>query len=169
MTKEAKEYLSNVMSTKIKNGDFKPKLKSIKCFYEYKNKYIKCDSKVEYSCLDYFEKNYKILDIERCDFLIDFNYGGINKKYNPDFKIITANEIFIVECKTILSNKKLQRKWKYYYDTIELKKEALQKYCDDNNYIAFNYNKSMNRNFYNKCKPIIELEIEKQNNLTSNK
>ena len=149
---ETRSKQSEIMSNKIKNGTFKPKLKSIKCEYNFKNEKIRCDSKVEYSCLNYFEKNYDVIDIKRCDFLIDFEYKGVNRKYNPDFKIITKNDIFIVECKTILSNKDLQRKWEYYYDTIEYKKLALDKYCKDNNFISFNYNKSMNVKFYNNCK-----------------
>ena len=147
--------MSKIVSDKIKNGIFKPQLTSIKCLYEFKNKKIRCDSKVEYSCLNYFENNFDVLDIERCDFLIDFDYDGIIKKYNPDFKITTINDVYIVECKTILSSKELVRKWSYYYDTIEGKKIALDKYCDENNFLSFNYNKSMNNKFYNNCKPII--------------
>ena len=155
MTDKIKERLSEITSNRIKNGAFKPKLTSIKCLYEFNDKKIRCDSKVEYSCLNYFENNFEVLDIERCDFLIDFDYKGINKKYNPDFKIITKNSTYIVECKTILSSKELVRKWSYYYDTIEDKKLALDKYCKDNNFISFNYNKSMNNKFYNICSPKI--------------
>jgi len=100
-------------------------LKSIKCEYIFNNKKIRCDSKIEYSCLNYFEKNYDVLDIDRCDFLIDFEYDEVNRKYNPDFKIITTNDVYIVECKIILSNKELRRKWNYYYETINSKKEII--------------------------------------------
>ena len=153
MSVESKENLSKLMSDKIKNGTFKPKLKSIKCLYKFKDKEIKCDSKVEYSCLNYFETNFSVIDIERCNFLIDFDYNGINKKYNPDFKITTNKGVYVVECKTILSSKELIRKWAYYYDTIEYKKKALDKYCEENNFLSFNYNKSLNNKFYNSCKP----------------
>ena len=153
MSKEIKEKLSEFMSNKIKDGTFKPKLKSIKCLYKFKNKKIRCDSKVEYSCLNYFEKNFVVLNIERCNFLINFVIDGITKKYNPDFKITTTQGIYIVECKTIISNKDLQRKWDYYYKTIIPKKESLEKYCEENDYISFQYNKSMNEKFYNNCKP----------------
>jgi hypothetical protein len=149
---EMKSKLSEIMSNKIKDGLFKPKLKSIKCNYPFKDKKIRCDSKVEYSCLDYFEKNYTVIDIERCNFLIDFEFNNVLRKYNPDFKITTENVIYIVECKTILSNKELVRKWKYYYDTIEQKKDSLQKYCNNMGYIAFNYDKKLNDNFYKKLK-----------------
>jgi len=152
-TKETKEFMSKIVSDKIKNGIFKPQLTSIKCLYEFKNKKIRCDSKVEYSCLNYFENNFDVLDIERCDFLIDFDYDGIIKKYNPDFKITTINDVYIVECKTILSSKELVRKWSYYYDTIEYKKIVLDKYCKENNFLSFNYNKDMNSVFYKNCKP----------------
>lgn len=149
---DTKSKLSEIMSNKIKDGSFKPKLKSIKCYYHFKDKKIRCDSKVEYSCLDYFEKNYSVIDIERCDFLLDFEFNNVLRKYNPDFRITTDNNIYIVECKTILSNKELVRKWKYYYDTIEQKKDCLQKYCDDMGYISFNYNKKLNEKYYKKLK-----------------
>lgn len=149
---DTKSKLSEIMSNKIKDGSFKPKLKSIKCYYSFKNKKIRCDSKVEYSCLDYFEKNYSVIDIERCDFLLDFEFNNVVRKYNPDFKITTDENIYIIECKTILSNKELVRKWKYYYDTIELKKNSLEKYCSDMGYLAFNYNKDLNLKFYNNLK-----------------
>jgi len=150
---DVKSKLSEIMSNKIKNGTFKPQLKSIKCFYNFKSDIIRCDSKVEYSCLDYFEKNFDVLDIKRCDFLIDYINNNGDKKYNPDFLITTKNGIYVVECKGIISNKNLQRKWSYYYDSIPYKKEALDKYCKENGFISFNYNKSMNSKFYNKCKP----------------
>jgi len=149
---DTKSKLSEIMSNKIKDGSFKPKLKSIKCYYPFKDKKIRCDSKVEYSCLDYFEKNYSVIDIERCDFLIDFEYDGVLRKYNPDFKITTEKDIYIIECKTILSNNELVRKWKYYYDTIQQKRISLQCYCDKMGYIAFNYDKKLNVKFYNKLK-----------------
>ena len=153
VSKETREKQSEIASNRIKNGTFKPQLTSIKCLYKFKNKEIRCDSKVEYSCLNYFENNFEILDIERCDFLIDFDYDGIIKKYNPDFKITTINDVYIVECKTILSSKELVRKWSYYYDTIEYKKIVLDKYCKENNFLSFNYNKDMNSVFYKNCKP----------------
>ena len=153
VSNETKSKQSLIMSNKIKDGIFKPELKSIKCLYKFKDKKIRCDSKVEYSCLNYFETNFNVIDIERCDFLIDFDYDGVNKKYNPDFKITTYKGVYIVECKTILSSKELVRKWAYYYDTIEYKKKALDKYCEENNFLSFNYNKSLNNKFYNSCKP----------------
>jgi len=153
MSKEIKEKLSEFMSNKIKDGTFKPKLKSIKCLYKFKNKKIRCDSKVEYSCLNYFENNFDVINIERCDFLLNFDYSGVTKKYNPDFKITTIDNIYIVECKTILSSKELVRKWSYYYDTIEYKKASLYDYCKNNGFLDFNYNKSLNYKFYKNCKP----------------
>jgi len=152
LSKETKQKLSKIMSDKIKNGDFKPKLTSIKCEYVYKKKKIRCDSKVEYSCLDYFEKNFDIINIERCNFLIEFEFNGTKRNYNPDFKITTTEGIYIVECKTIISNKKLQRKWSYYYDTIPYKKECLIEYCKENDYKYFFYDKSLNITFYNKLR-----------------
>ena len=152
VSNETRSKQSIIMSNKIKNGTFKPELKSIKCEYIFKNKKIRCDSKVEYSCLNYFEREYKVIDIDRCDFLIDFEYNNVNRKYNPDFRITTEEGVYIVECKTILSNKELKRKWDYYYDTIEFKKEALNRYCKENNFIPFNYDKSLNSKYYRELK-----------------
>ena len=144
---------SLAMVKRILNGHA-PSLKSIRCEYLYKDKLIKCDSKVEYSCLDYFENEFNVMDIDRCNFSLPFEFENRERRYIPDFKIKTTNgEIYIVECKTIISNNDLQRKWKYYYDTIDIKRETLINYCDKNGYTPFFYNKELNRKFYDNCNP----------------
>lgn len=151
---EMREKLSKIFTEKIKRGEFRSYLKSIKCSYEFKDTSIKCDSKVEYSCLNFFETNYKVISIKRADIVLTYKHDGINKSYLPDFIIDTTEGKFIVECKAeIGKNANVSRKWGYYYDTIEPKKEALKKYCNENNFISFFYNKGMNSKFYYSCKP----------------
>lgn len=110
---------------------------------------IRCDSKVEYCCLDYFEKQYKVKSIRRADIIIKFFHDGIEKSYLPDFIIETECGTYLVECKAeIGKNANVSRKWGYYYDTIEEKKKALEKYCEMNNMKSFFFTKSLHSSFY---------------------
>ena len=125
---------------------------SIKCKYIFKGKIIRCDSKVEYTCLDYFKKNYNVLDIKRCDFSIEYEYRNKIHRFLPDFIIKTNNQKYIVECKSFVSIKNLNEKWHFYNETSIIKKDALEKYCLNNNYKSFWYTKNLNLKFYNSLK-----------------
>jgi hypothetical protein len=156
VTSEIKEKLSKIMTEKILKGNFKPKLNSIRCLYKFRNLEIKCDSKVEYSCLNYFETNFDVKNIERVNFSLKFEFDNVIRNYIPDFKIELSNgDIYIIECKTILSNNNLKRKWKYYYDTIEIKKETLKKFCKEKGYKDFFYTKKLNLKYYNNLKIVV--------------
>ena len=122
-----------------------------KMTYEFKGCNIICDSKVEYSCLNWFEKNHSVVSIKRCDFSIPYkDMDGIERRYIPDFRIETENGIFITECKTTLStiNNYLNTKWRDYIGLSEVKKIVLENYCKEKGYISFWYTKNMNRKFY---------------------
>lgn len=152
------EKMSLIMTKKIIDGLYTGKLKSIKCFYKYKENFIRCDSKVEYASLNYIENNFNVKNIERCNFSIKYNYKNKIKHYIPDFKItLYNNDILILECKAIISSKKLKRKWDYYYDTYEYKKDALISYCNNNKYQYLFFDQNLNSDFYYSCKPILEI------------
>lgn len=143
---DTREKLSKARIKSIKEG--KTNFNSIKCDYNFKNKIIKCDSKIEYSCLDYFEKNYKVLSIERNTITIPYIMNGNKKLFLPDFKITTTDGIYLVEAKGDIIGDTLNKKWHFYKESSLLKKEALKKYCEENNIKFFWYTKNMNKKFY---------------------
>lgn len=109
----------------------------IKCLYNFNNKNIKCDSKLEHNCLTYFEKNYKVLDISRANIEIPYHYNNESHIFLPDFKITTIDGIYIVECKSEKIGTYLQKKWIGYIETAKIKKEKLKEFCENNNFIFF--------------------------------
>jgi len=147
---ETRENQSKIMSEKAQNGLIKNG--SHNCIYYFKNKKIKCDSKVEYTCLDFFEKNHSVIDIKRSGIIIKYEYKGIIKRFNPDFIIITINDVFIVECKTIIKNKFLNDKWRKYNEVSKIKKEKLEIYAKKNNMKSFWFTKELHRKFYDSLK-----------------
>lgn len=131
----------------IKNG--KTNFKSIKCEYKFNDLIIKCDSKIEYACLNYFENNFEVLNIKRASEAIDYTFDGKNKLYLPDFEIITKEFTYIVECKSNIGSKSLNKKWHFYNETAKIKKESLEKWCADNGYKSFWFTKNLNNKYYN--------------------
>lgn len=149
-TPEMRNVFSLAAIKRIGSDTNTDRLKSIHCNYFFYNKIIRCDSKAEYSCLNYIETNYDVADIERCTLILEYELEGNIRRYNPDFEITLKNgKKLIVECKTPLSNKDLKRKWKIYYSSIEPKKKVLEKYCLENECDILFYNKDMNSKFYN--------------------
>lgn len=145
-----KEKLSNIMINKILNNEFHNFGKSIKCFYEFENFKINCDSKLEYVCLDYFTKNNIVKNITRCNFFINYiDFENINRKFVPDFIIDTKDNTYIVECKYEKLNYIMQQKWKSYVENSNIKKIVLEKYCKDNNYIPFWFTNKTDKNYKN--------------------
>lgn len=144
------EILSRNRIAAIKEG--KTNFKSIKCSYNFNDKIIKCDSKIEYACLDYFQLNFNVINIERADCIIPYSYNNKKKNYLPDFKITTSDSIYIVECKSNISSKKLNKKWHFYNETARIKKTALEEWCAKNGFKHFWFKKEMHYKFYNKLK-----------------
>lgn len=138
----------------IKQG--KTNFNSIKCEFCFNGKKIRCDSKIEYSCLDYFVKNYKVKDINRCEDIIEYSYKDKKRRFLPDFNIDTLdkNKFFVVEAKSFISSKNLNKKWHFYNETSILKKEALIKYCKENNKEPFWFTKNLNIKHYNSFIPV---------------
>ena len=134
--------------------------KSKRCYFEFKSKHIRCDSKVEYSCLDFFVNVMGAISIERCDFSLNYIYENKNKKYLPDFKIITHDATYIIECKCffkITKDVENSKSWSLYYGTIKPKQECLKKYCATNGFVEFFFTKDLHRKFYDTCVPPIQI------------
>lgn len=153
-------YLAKLSEAQIKSnieGKNKITKRSIRCYYNFKNTSIRCDSKTEYACIDYFITKLNAIEIERCNFKLSYEYNNKLRNYIPDFKITTEKGTYIVECKSIFKiteEVKNSKSWSMYYDTIPMKKEILKKYCLDNNFIDFFFTKDLHRYFYDKCNPL---------------
>ena len=146
----SKAHMSTIMCEKAMRGLIKNK--GVKCKYVFNGKIIKCDSKVEYACLDFFEKKYNVIDIERCQIIIKYEYENKEKGYNPDFLIATKEGKFMVECKTIIKNKFLNDKWRKYNEISEIKKIKLEEYAEKNKINSFWFTKDLHRKFYDSLK-----------------
>ena len=109
-----------------------------KCSFLFKEDSISCDSLKEKEALEKICKNYTVKTIRRCHFCIDYFWDGKNRKYNPDFIIETEDKIFILEVKTSIGKGDKSSRPHYFY-SIESKKEALKKYCNENNANALWY------------------------------
>lgn len=151
-----KKKMSISMILAHQEGRMSGTKRSIRCLYNFNAQDIRCDSKVEYSCLDYFIENYKVEEIKRCDFFIEYKYKNKIKRYLPDFIITTDINTFIVECKSLfkITDDVINSKsWSLYYGTIEPKKMALKNYCQENKFIDFFFTKDLHKKFYNTCNP----------------
>jgi hypothetical protein len=144
--KDVKNKLSLARIESIKKG--KVNGNSIKCTYTFKGVDIHCDSKVEKSCLNYFD-NLGASLMRRCDIVIFYNDNGINRRFLPDFYIELDNDIYIVEAKSYMAINSINEKWRDYNRKSILKKTALISYCNDHNMKYFWYTKDMNIKYYN--------------------
>ena len=132
------------------------RLKTIRCEFSFGDKFIRCDSKVEFACLDYIVKTFVVTSIERCRFIIPFQFEGVTRNYVPDFKVeLSDGRTMIVEAKCEFISEHLRTKWRYYYETIPFKREALKKFCSEQGFGELYFDRSMHRKFYNTCKPQI--------------
>jgi hypothetical protein len=149
-----KEYREKTTNSIIKNiilGNKKGTKRAIRCQYLFNNKIIRCDSKTEYSCLDYFEKNFNVEDIKRCNIVIPYLMDGKIRNYLPDFIVKTKMDTYIIECKAffkITDEVKNSKSWNMYYNSIIPKKEALEKFSLINGFKSFFYTRDLNRKFY---------------------
>lgn len=137
---------SNKMINRVIEGLVKSK--GIKCVYVFNNKKIKCDSKIEYTCLNYFESNYNVKSIKRCEVVLEYKYQTKLKKYVPDFVIETDTKTFIVECKNFIKNKALNQTWNMYNEKAILKKKCLEDFCINSQYTCFWFTKEFNIKYY---------------------
>jgi hypothetical protein len=132
---EFRSHASEIRIQNILNGKVEKFGKSRKCVYPFKDKMIRCDSKLEYCAVKYIDENFNVLLLERCNFSIPYkDFLGCNRKFIPDFFIKTDKSIIIMECKYEKINYQLNEKWTHYLENIPLKRTALQEYCDNNHY-----------------------------------
>jgi len=118
----------------------------------FQNEEIRCDSLMEYACLDWCVKNYQTQQLSRSSLVIEYVYSGKIHNYIPDFEMITqSGEKFIIECKTAQVGKVLSQKWDNYLQKSPLKENALRNFCQKNDIkmIWFDANKQ-HRSFYRK-------------------
>lgn len=143
---DVREKLSVARTKAIMSG--KTNFKSIKCDYEFKNSLIKCDSKIEYACLNYFETVYDAISMKRCNEFIEFEDNGQKRRFIPDFIIETNEDVFIVECKSFISIKSLNEKWRKYNELSLKKKEILVEYAISTNRKPFWFTKDLHLLYY---------------------
>jgi hypothetical protein len=144
------EIMSKSAIKRINNPNNSKNLATIHCYYLFNNELIRCDSKVEYSCINYLINNFQIINIKRCKTILPYQLDNKTKNYNPDFEVSLLNgKIMIVECKAPEADGLSTRSWwKFYYDSIKPKAEALEKYCQEVGYDILFYTKDLNRKFY---------------------
>ena len=129
--------------------DGKTNFNSIKCVYNFKGNDIRCDSKIEYACLNYFETIFNAISMKRCEEIIVFNDNGQTRRFNPDFIIETSDCEYIVECKSFVSSKALNEKWRKYNELSIKKKELLIEYAYETNRKSFWFTKDLHLKYYN--------------------
>lgn len=137
---EYKDKMSKMMINRIIENKHPQFGKSIKCIFTFRNSEIRCDSKLEYSALQYFIENYKVKQIERCTFYIQYiDHKGNSRNFIPDFIISCEDEIYVVECKHEKLGEKLRTKWIDYIENSKIKKNKLEQYCCELNIKSFWY------------------------------
>lgn len=144
----AKELLSLKAIKRVISG--KIRSKSFRCTYVFKDDTIRCDSLMEYACLDWCEKNLNPASMIRSTLVLEYIDDNVKRRYVPDFEILTKdNRHIFVECKSSFVNAILNQKWHKYGHTADLKKVALEEHAATCNasVIWFDANK-MHRQFY---------------------
>lgn len=145
---ETIEKLSIARTKAIMEG--RTNFNSIKCTYKFQDQEIRCDSKIEYACLNYFETVFNAIEMKRCEEFIIFDDNGRKRRFIPDFIINTKSECFIVECKSFISVKKLNDKWRKYNELSLIKKEVLSDYAGSTGRTPFWFTKNIHLQYYNK-------------------
>lgn len=149
---DVKERLSIARTQAIIDG--KTNFKSINCTYFFKETPIRCDSKIEYACLNYFETVHNAVSMRRCSESIEFDDSGQKRRFIPDFIIETQDDCFIVECKSFVSVKSLNEKWRKYNELSSKKREVLNEFATKTNRKPFWFTKDLHAAYYNNTKII---------------
>lgn len=142
--------VSSKIQIRINNGLLFSK--AIKCSYPFHGSLIRCDSKLEYVCLKYFQSKYDILSMERASIILQYTLDGKTRNYYPDFEIILKDGTkYLVECKGVVG-KKLDVKWNSYNRKSTEKKKVLEKWCKENGYIPFWFDQQRHNKIYQNTK-----------------
>lgn len=151
-TEEYKKQMSEMMINRIIEGKHTNFGKSIKCTFTFNDTDIKCDSKLEYSSLLFFSQTFNVKQIERCSFYIEYtDYKGNQRNFIPDFIIHTDNETYVVECKHEKVGNNLSQKWYDYIENSKIKKQKLEQFCEQMDFIPFWYTNKTSK-LYNNIK-----------------
>ena len=133
----------------------------------FQDEEIRCDSLMEYACLDWCFKNFKPQKLSRSVLIIEYSYQNQIHQYIPDFDMISQDEKkYIVECKTLQVGKVLSKKWDNYLQKSPLKEMALRDYCEKNNIevIWFDANR-LHRSFYRKLQQYLKNDSHLPSNI----
>lgn len=150
-----KKVVSDKIQTRINDGFLFSK--SIKCKYLFQNLEIKCDSKLEYVCLYFFEKNFPVLEMKRSDKKINYLLDNKRHNYFPDFEIILKNNSkYLVECKGIVGQK-LSDKWNDYNKKSIQKRKVLFEWCNNSDYLPFWFDQQEHNKLYNEIRKTIPM------------
>lgn len=144
---KVREKMSIARSSAIQDGKNVSK-QAIRCVFTSSLGRIRCDSKLEYTCLDWFTRNYQITSITRCSHILRYQHGNVLRRYMPDFEIHTTKGIYLVECKMKVHYKDLDAKWGDYNAKAVLKKKALIEFAEEHGMIPLWFLPEMHRTFY---------------------
>lgn len=117
---------------KVKNR--KDRYHSIRCAFKFQDQVIRCDSKLEFACLDWFVRRHAVNGIQRCTEAIPYDDEGRMRRYLPDFIVQTTEATFIVECKGDIYLQSTNPKWYRYRESVPMKKAALEAFASDRGY-----------------------------------
>lgn len=140
------KVVGNKIQSRINNGTLFSK--SIRCEYDFNGKKIKCDSKLEYVCLYWFDNNFDVVDMKRSDVIIPYSMDNKTLNYFPDFEVYLSDGTkYLIECKGVVG-KKLSDKWHNYNRKAIEKKKVLEKWCEENGYIPFWFSQLEHQKLY---------------------
>jgi hypothetical protein len=100
--------------------------------FEYEDLSIECDSALEEAGVIYLKDIFKADSVERYKNLINYHEGNLHRTYNPDFWVIKNKQVYLVEVKMKWTSNSTH----FYNRTIPIKREALERFCQDKGYTA---------------------------------
>lgn len=146
-----REKLSLARTKAIQEG--KTNFTSIKCYYPFSGEHIRCDSKIEYACLNYFETRHGATEIARCTESIVFDDEGVKRRFTPDFVIETPEGCYLIECKSSVPSKRLNAKWRRYNELAEKKRVLLDDFASQTGRKPFWFTKDIHLAYYRSVVP----------------
>lgn len=132
---ENRKAASDRMIKRIENGSGWSLGGGRRVEFSFTNHIIQCDSVLEWTALTWFTTTKKVSSIQRSGLRLKISDPETDqvRTFIPDFKIITSEGTFIVECKSRQHPKRDgSTLWKNYQRLVPAKKNALQQYCIEN-------------------------------------
>ena len=126
---------------------------------------LRCDSAIEYACLEYMVTQKSVANIYRCNIKIPYEIDCKCKTYNPDFEAITSTgNKLLIECKSTsvkYTEDSTNEMWRNYSRMSAAKKIVLEKYCVENNCEMFWFTQETDIKLYRKCCDIMRAQQPK--------